>query len=46
LEKETARQNNEELKRNTKKRLKVKTVTLLKKEIITTPSTQKIHAKV
>jgi hypothetical protein len=48
LEKKTARQNlKQRIKRNTKKRLKVKAVTLLKKrEIVTTPSTQMIHAKV
>jgi hypothetical protein len=43
---ETARQNlNEELQETKRKKLKVKTVTLLKKEYVNTPSTQKIHAK-
>jgi hypothetical protein len=41
----SASKSQQRITRNAKKKLKIKTVTLLKKENVNTPSTQKIHAK-
>jgi hypothetical protein len=40
----SASKSQQRITRNTKEKLRVKTVTLLKKENVNTPSTQKIHA--
>jgi len=45
LEKKTARQNLKQKLKGTQRKTKSTAVTLLKKEIINTPSTQKIHTK-